>query len=391
MFVSTKNYSPGDIITSTEPLIYLLHANLRGKLCDTCFCFPAQLYGCSGCHLVFYCSKDCQTKDWLAHHKYFECKVFKAGAGRLRNLFTYPHDSNCDSYIFIIRVYLTLRGRPDLKTKIFHLVDGSKRCFNDLMSLKDNVTKLQSRAKCINEMGSVLKMVLLDFNPEEFLDIYGKVAANRYLMMDYQGHAMGYAISVVLSKLNHSCRPNASSVSKRFKQEIRATTDIAVGQEVTVSYLHFRLLLVSREDRRSWLKYHYSFHCKCIRCKRCKKHSVEDDKNCKKLQDFQGEVNKKMMKEIKRSLVRASQALDLFHLSLKMLPLERKTFGQFNENTTELLHSLLSYRCQAEKFFKDYKSFTYYLKESERAFEVTYGQDHPEFQFFMMVKQRYGL
>ena len=132
MLIAKRDYEPGDIIASEQPFIYILVSQNRGSLCDSCLQRSGSLR-CSGCKFVYYCSKECQKKDWKAHHKYEECKVFKRiKDDQVVELF--------DRQMLSIRVYLTLRGRPELKDKKFDMPDGSLKSFNDTMTNEEEAS-----------------------------------------------------------------------------------------------------------------------------------------------------------------------------------------------------------------------------------------------------------
>ena len=83
MLITKRDYEPGDVIISEEPFIYILDSQNRGSFCDSCLQESAFFKTCSGCGLLKYCSRECQLKDWEAHDKYKECKVFNRMKGKL--------------------------------------------------------------------------------------------------------------------------------------------------------------------------------------------------------------------------------------------------------------------------------------------------------------------
>jgi len=99
MLIAKKDYEPGDVILTEEPLIYILGSDQRGQRCDSCLKEFDSLEACSGCQFVQYCSKECKGKDCEAHHKYDECKVLKDVMNQ-----GIPY---LESVLLLIRVYLT--------------------------------------------------------------------------------------------------------------------------------------------------------------------------------------------------------------------------------------------------------------------------------------------
>jgi len=67
-----------------------------------------------------------------------------------------------------------------------------------------------------------------------------------------------------LSMLNHSCFPNC--IVDGDEGTLRATRHVAMGEELTVSYLNDAQLLWTRERRRIELQQRWDFVCTCHRC-----------------------------------------------------------------------------------------------------------------------------
>ena len=73
----------------------------------------------------------------------------------------------------------------------------------------------------------------------------------------------------VLSRVNHSCRPNTEFrwVEERGVEELRAATTIQEGEEITDCYLDLSLGgRVTREERQALLRGGYGFTCSCEAC-----------------------------------------------------------------------------------------------------------------------------
>jgi len=67
-----------------------------------------------------------------------------------------------------------------------------------------------------------------------------------------------------LSMVNHACFPNC--IVDGDEGTLRATRDVAAGEELTVSYLNDGQLLWPRERRRTELQQRWDFNCNCRRC-----------------------------------------------------------------------------------------------------------------------------
>lgn len=76
----------------------------------------------------------------------------------------------------------------------------------------------------------------------------------------------GNAVYSTLSRINHSCRPNAAfRVRPDGLAEVVASRPIAAGEEICVSYLPDRNLLVPASQRAKLLA-NWGFKCGCPRC-----------------------------------------------------------------------------------------------------------------------------
>ncbi|CAE8723254.1 unnamed protein product [Polarella glacialis] len=71
-----------------------------------------------------------------------------------------------------------------------------------------------------------------------------------------------------LSRLNHSCLPNAlrGPGSEAGTVEVRAVRPVATGEELSISYLDEEQLLSPRARRRARLSGRWQFRCGCERC-----------------------------------------------------------------------------------------------------------------------------
>ncbi len=84
----------------------------------------------------------------------------------------------------------------------------------------------------------------------------------------------GGRIYFQISRINHDCNPNAIVQADGDTQRILAATDIAIGDEITISYLGL-LLYAETNIRQEKLRATKYFECHCLRCK-----NVDDSAGC---------------------------------------------------------------------------------------------------------------
>jgi len=76
----------------------------------------------------------------------------------------------------------------------------------------------------------------------------------------------------VLSRANHSCRPNISRTFEGSTVVVRTTRTVAAGEPLLISYLSDTVLARPTNERRAALRAKFCFHCECERCgERCGK------------------------------------------------------------------------------------------------------------------------
>jgi len=327
-----------------------------------------------GCKFVYYCSKECQKKDWKAHHKYDECKVFKDIADLEENIKGKDLPRR-GSVLLYIRVYLTLRGRPDLKDKRFSLPDGNTKSFNDMMSNVDDVKTDPAQILIVKSISKYLTTILPDYNEDDFYEVYGKCFTN-YFSICEPVHNSGYTsimkllgvgIYMQYSHMNHSCKPNSNGCSKGIQTQVRAITKIKAGEEITVSYID---LYLWRSERRKRLKRRWFFDCSCIRCRN------DDDKSLLKINRF---------------LETAVFCTDLtfdgqkngFKDMLKYCDLIKELLGEYCTNSAMPLVDLY---CNGSMFIRDRQRLDRIFARAEKVVLVNYGHDYPLYQRLQKCK-----
>ena len=74
--IATQHFKAGEFILGCEPCAYVAHPQLNASRCAHCFGRAKKLRRCSACKRCYYCSVECQKKDWVQGHQ-LECKFWK--------------------------------------------------------------------------------------------------------------------------------------------------------------------------------------------------------------------------------------------------------------------------------------------------------------------------
>ena len=92
-----------------------------------------------------------------------------------------------------------------------------------------------------------------------------------------KGKDLGNALYKYISRINHSCKPNAVWSFNQIKKmkEVRATKTIAAGEEITACYID---PLNMSDDRQKLLSVKYNFKCCCDICSLPTEKLKENDK-----------------------------------------------------------------------------------------------------------------
>lgn len=159
---------------------------------------------------------------------------------------------------------------------------GPKRCRTDLLTkccgddFDPQEDKRQAKVlKCIISEG-LLPQSCVAFTPNEYARLREVVTLNGFRFNegfpeDHPHYDIGEALFHQISRINHSCDPNAafdlswSHEDSNVVNCIRALKDIEAGQEICISYVPVQAKLSVMERRRQ-LNKHWGFDCDCSCC-----------------------------------------------------------------------------------------------------------------------------
>jgi hypothetical protein len=99
------------------------------------------------------------------------------------------------------------------------------------------------------------------------VSLYNIVCRNAYWISNYLTlHKHGFALYLLISRINHSCNPNCAFVFDKIDGMIVATRDIKPGEEITVGYHFMTSSLIPKTIRVDLVSRFYNFDCCCQEC-----------------------------------------------------------------------------------------------------------------------------
>ncbi|KAG6831936.1 hypothetical protein H0H92_006537 [Tricholoma furcatifolium] len=251
--VATADIVEGTIIVIIPSLSSVLLPSQKGLRCDYCFRKSdgeRTLRKCTGCGSYWYCSTECQAKQWKEHHKKL-CKTYllftssnsyqalqnheKLDALLLAHLLAQwliPDSSVPQDESLPLSIFCSLLPGPDTRD-VYSL---------PLPSLKPSIS--QERAKYL----------------------YSRFSNNNFVIHSHLT-TIGHGIFPLASRLfNHSCHPNAAA---RFQltpmgvtMEVVALQKIVQDEEICIPYLDPAML----QTRQKVFELTYGFKCTCPSC-----------------------------------------------------------------------------------------------------------------------------
>jgi len=221
------------------------------------------LLTCIKCHAITYCGRECQSADWGRHEWNCVPVMVKEFPGKGRGLVA-ARD--------IVKGEIIFKDKPVIKLA----VNAKGRIVNpDFMaSLKDQIDSLPSEAR-----GQYYKLTTSDdtnsYNLSRSSDIE---VLNLFLSHSkiYMSGGKYLLLHLNIALVNHSCAPNASSGSRKPKDqedgqersmELRAIKNIGKGEEITIcEFRDVKKFGSIPRKRKTAIKRNLGFDCKCPVC-----------------------------------------------------------------------------------------------------------------------------
>jgi [histone H3]-lysine4/36 N-trimethyltransferase SMYD len=251
--VATRPIKRGEIILRELPVLTLLNPKQWGVRCNGCFSKPSdtKLLRCSRCRRFWYCTKNCQRKDWKLHKE--ECTALLNHGDKL----TADEESHLADALLVARTFRLKESSPEqfqiIQDLVFH-----EDCIQQ--NHKD-IAKLFLTMKLLDDSANTA----MNTTTRDILEMLARFDSNNFGIVCELLFFLGAGIYPAGAMLNHSCAHNCAInyESQTNQQIIRCIVDVAEGEELCHPYIDFASTSVQRREK---LRKTYGFDCKCDRC-----------------------------------------------------------------------------------------------------------------------------
>ncbi|CAG2102032.1 unnamed protein product [Medioppia subpectinata] len=269
-----------------------------------------------------------------------------------------------------LRLYLRINSDNTFATKRHVLFDGSHVCLNDIDIHVSHIPrkKLAMIEIFLQHLKSLGFIIGIDFKVTELLQWFKLVFVSTFKLERNTDNAIDFAQSISgalcleVLPISHSCSPNMAFVRKDGLMEIRAIKPIAMGEELTMTWIE---LFMDCEERPERLK--AGLNMFGYNCNKCKLH-------LDKVIDFQ-EFEQLLDKETKHWNSSKLGILHAYEMDPKFIQYLEAIYGEFHPSVTYFL--LESFMCFANSKEASDSLLRLWFKRIERHVLVTHGSDHP--------------
>jgi hypothetical protein len=186
------------------------------------------------------------------------------------------------------------------------------------------------------------------------------------------------AFSVQLSALSHSCLPNAAIINNGLNIELRAMTQIPIGNQITINCVE---LVFNTNKRQEILSDNYYINCKCLRCES----NFDSDIDYERLHYLDSYLLCESVR-VPNSMINSKKRLKLVN---ERMDLYKKCFnGLYNPKYSHFLFiNLISlFICEVG----DKQTIEEYIKEVDNNLIITHGKDNEVYNVFLGTIALFG-
>ncbi|GAB1211892.1 hypothetical protein ATERTT37_001016 [Aspergillus terreus] len=249
---ATENIKPGEnILHIQNPFVAVLETQ---RLTDTCSgCFGkrqlesgTELRACTGCQVVKYCDKTCQSKDWKFAHS-LECAIFSKLKPRVLPV-------NARAVLRIVQRSARRKYTPQELDLFQQLETHEKEIRHENAPQWERIALSSKAVKAYSQTDT----------PEDTISAFGaKLDVNSFNMTTALADRIGLYLHPYAALINHSCAYNAVIGFDGAELFATALRPITRDEQIFISYVDATNPVAVRRNE---LRERYFFDCRCAKC-----------------------------------------------------------------------------------------------------------------------------
>ncbi|KAJ5347130.1 zinc finger protein [Penicillium brevicompactum] len=250
---ATTDMNPGDTVLHIEaPFVAILDSPRLEDTCAGCFGkrqveTGSELKACTGCRVVKYCDRTCQSKDWKFAHS-LECPIFK-------NLKPMVLPNNARA---LLRMVLrSARNKYDAEE--FKVFEGLETHINEISESQGQLDRITLTARAVKNYSGT------DIDEGTVSSYAAKLDLNSFNLTTSMYDRIGLYLHPYAGLINHSCDYNATVGFDGPELYVKALRPIKQDEQVFISYID---TTTPYDIRRNELKERYFFDCLCTKCQK---------------------------------------------------------------------------------------------------------------------------
>ncbi|OQD81784.1 hypothetical protein PENANT_c025G02281 [Penicillium antarcticum] len=248
---ATTDIKPGeDVLHVKTPFVAVLDTPRLEDTCAGCFGKRQmetgnELKACTGCRVVKYCDRACQSKDWKFAHS-LECPIFK----NLKPMIL-PNNARA-----LLRIVLrTSKNKYSAEeAKVF---DDLETHINEIQESQGQLDKITLTARAVKNYSGT------DVDEATVSTYAAKLDLNSFNLTTSMYDRIGLYLHPYAGLINHSCDYNATVGFDGEELYVKAMRPIEKDEQIFISYID---TTTPYNIRRNELKERYFFDCQCTKC-----------------------------------------------------------------------------------------------------------------------------
>ncbi|KAJ5112417.1 Zinc finger MYND-type [Penicillium argentinense] len=241
-----------DVLHAKVPFVAVLDSSRLDDTCSACFGkrqmdFGTELKACTGCRVVRYCDRTCQSKDWRFAHS-TECSIFQK---------VKPNVLPNNARAILRMVVRTSKGKYN--SQELETFSQLETHINEIQELQAHLDRIMLTSRAVKNYSET------EMTEETIMTYAAKLDLNSFNLTTALYDRIGLYMHPYAALINHSCDFNSTVGFDGEELFVKAIRPIKKNEQIFISYID---TTTPKEVRCKELSERYFFDCKCPKCEK---------------------------------------------------------------------------------------------------------------------------